>query len=92
MLGFLIYWLYASLMESSTLQATLGKLFFGIQVTDTLGERISLLRATGRHFAKYLSMCIFAVGFLMVAFTRRKQALHDMVAECLVVRKQTAHE
>ena len=40
MLGFLIYWLYASLMESSTLQATLGKLFFGIQVTDTLGERI----------------------------------------------------
>jgi uncharacterized RDD family membrane protein YckC len=77
-------WLYAALMESSSYQATLGKMILGLKVTDLNGNRISFERATGRHFAKWLSAMILFIGFIMIAFTERKQGLHDMLAETLV--------
>ena len=80
-------WLYSALMESSRQQATLGKMVLRIKVTDLQGQRVSFGRATGRHFAKLLSGLILGVGFLMAGFTKRKQALHDSVADCLVVCK-----
>lgn len=84
--GFLLKWLYFTLMESSTMQATLGKALIGIRVTDEQGRRISLAKANGRYWAKILSVLTFGVGYLMAGFTRRKQALHDLVARTLVVR------
>jgi uncharacterized RDD family membrane protein YckC/Tfp pilus assembly major pilin PilA len=83
---FAVWWLYKSLMESGSRQATLGKMALGIKVTDVHGARISFGRATGRFFASLLSMLIFCIGLLMAAFTRRKQALHDLIAGTLVVR------
>jgi len=59
----------------------------GIIVTDMEGRRISFGRATGRYFAKIISAIIIYIGFLMIAFTERKQGLHDMIADCLVVMK-----
>jgi uncharacterized RDD family membrane protein YckC len=82
-----VSWLYFALFHSSSMQATPGKSAFGIKVTDTAGERIGFLRATGRFFALYLSALILFIGFLLAAFTGRKQALHDMIAGTLVVRK-----
>ena len=79
-------WLYFALMESSTKQATVGKMALGIFVTDLDGRRISFGRATGRYFAKILSALTLGIGFLMAGFTERKQALHDMVASCLVLK------
>ena len=79
-------WLYEALMESSTYQATLGKMIFGMKVTDFNGNRISFGRATGRHFAKWLSAMILGVGYIMVGFTERKQGLHDLLAGTLVRR------
>jgi uncharacterized RDD family membrane protein YckC len=79
-------WLYEALMESSSYQATLGKMLFGMKVTDLYGNRISFGRATGRHFAKILSGMILCIGFIMVGFTERKQGLHDMIAGTLVRR------
>lgn len=79
-------WLYEALMESSSYQATLGKMIFGMKVTDLYGNRISFARATGRHFAKILSGMILGIGFIMVGFTERKQGLHDMIAGTLVRR------
>ena len=81
-------WLYWAGMHSSQYQATLGKLVFGLRVVDYDGERISFLRATGRHFATILSAMILMIGYIMVAFTRRRQALHDLIAQTLVVRKE----
>jgi uncharacterized RDD family membrane protein YckC len=78
----MISWLYWAVMESSPWQATLGKRLFGIQVTDLQGKRISMARATARHFGK-----IILVGFILIPFTARKQAFHDLIARCLVVRK-----
>lgn len=78
-------WLYFAGMESSSRQATLGKSVMGIYVTDINGNQISFLRATGRYFAKILSAIILFIGYIMAAFTERKQALHDMLASTLVL-------
>ena len=80
-----ITWLYFAFCESSAWQGTVGKLAMGIRVTDTLGARITLPRALGRYPAKYLSTFIFGIGFLMVAWTQRKQGLHDLVVNTLVL-------
>jgi uncharacterized RDD family membrane protein YckC len=80
-------WLYYALMESSSIQATLGKMALGIIVTDTDGKRLSFGRATGRYFGKIVSAIILYVGFIMIAFTEKKQGLHDMMANTLVVNK-----
>jgi len=79
-------WLYFALMESSAWQATLGKRAVGIKVTDMEGGRISFGRATGRHFGKFVSALIFYIGFIMAGFTEKRQALHDIMAGCLVVK------
>ncbi|MFI5114336.1 MAG: RDD family protein [Terriglobales bacterium] len=79
-------WLYEAFMLSSPYQATLGKMILGMKVTDLYGNRISFGRATGRHFAKWLSGMILCIGFIMVGFTERKQGLHDMLAGTLVRR------
>jgi len=81
-------WIYEAAMESSSKQATVGKMALGLKVTDLEGRRISFPRATGRHFAKYVSGMILAIGYIMAGFTERKQALHDMIAGTLVVRSQ----
>jgi uncharacterized RDD family membrane protein YckC len=81
-------WLYYALMESSKYQATLGKIVLGIVVTDTSGQRISFGRATGRYFAKIISQIILLIGYIMIAFTEKKQGLHDIIASTLVVVKK----
>jgi len=78
-------WLYFALMESSGWQATLGKRAMGIKVTDQFGQRIGFGRATGRYFGAFLSQFLFLIGYMMAAFTPRKQALHDIMAGTLVV-------
>jgi uncharacterized RDD family membrane protein YckC len=82
-----IQWLYFALLESSSWQATLGKKALGLEVTDLEGHRISFGRATGRYFAKVISTIILCIGYLMAGFTEKKQALHDMIAGTLVIRK-----
>lgn len=59
----------------------------GIKVTDMSGNRVSFGKATGRYFGKFISALILSIGFIMVAFTEKKQGLHDMMAGCLVVNK-----
>jgi uncharacterized RDD family membrane protein YckC len=58
----------------------------GISVTDLSGNRISFGRATGRYFSKIISGIIFCIGYIMAAFTAKKQALHDIMASTLVVK------
>lgn len=87
-LSIFIVWLYFAGMESSSKQATLGKMAIGIAVTDLNRERISFGRATGRYFGKIISALILCIGYLMAGFTEKKQALHDMMAGCLVIKKR----
>jgi uncharacterized RDD family membrane protein YckC len=90
-LGFVGWWLYAAEMERSTWQATPGKMALGIQVTDVQGNRVSFRRATGRHFAKIVSLLPAFAGFTMVGVTRRKQGLHDLMAGCIVLNRASGH-
>ena len=82
-----IIWLYFALLESSSSRATLGKMALGIVVVDLEGNPLSFARASGRHWGKWVSTLIILIGYIMAAFTERKQALHDIMAGCLVVRK-----
>ncbi len=72
--------------ESSNMQGTPGKRALGMIVTDLDGQKITVLRAIGRYFAKILSAIILFIGFIMVAFTDRKQGLHDMICSTLVLK------
>ena len=65
----------------------MGKIALGIQVTDLQGNRVSFGKALGRNVAKILSALILYIGFIMAAFTAKKQGLHDMIAGTLVVKK-----
>lgn len=78
---------YYAGFHASRGQATLGKMAIGIKVVRTDGSRIGLLRAIGRYFAAILSGLILGIGYLMAAFTERKQGLHDMLCDTLVVDK-----
>jgi uncharacterized RDD family membrane protein YckC len=84
----LAFWLYFALQESSSLQATLGKRLLGLYVADEQGNRISFGRASGRLFGKFLSGMILYIGFIMAAFTQRRQALHDMMAGTVVLKRE----
>ncbi len=81
-----IFWLYFALMESGKSQATLGKKIMGIKVVGADGGRISFARATGRTFGKYLSYMILNFGYYMAGYTKKRQALHDLMADTFVVR------
>jgi uncharacterized RDD family membrane protein YckC len=82
------FWLYFAGMESSEYQATLGKMALGLVVTDMDGQRIGFGRASGRFFAKIITGLVpLWIGYIMAGFTEKKQALHDMIASCLVLRK-----
>ena len=83
--GFVLTWWYYALCESSAWQATVGKLALGIRVTDMQGRRLTLARALIRYPAMLLSQLILFIGYIMVAFTQRKQGLHDMIAGTLVL-------
>ena len=86
--GLIGAWLYFSLFESSRKQATPGKLLLCIKVVGPDGSRISFGRATGRYFAKFLSGLTIGVGYVMAGCTPRKQALHDMITDCFVLRQK----
>jgi len=85
--GIIFTWIYYALMESSSYQCTVGKKILGIKVTDMNGDRIGFGKATGRHFGKFISGIMLFAGFIMVAFTQKKQGLHDIMAGCLVVNR-----
>ena len=84
----LLAWIYNAGMESSRHQGTLGKMALGLSVTDLAGRPIGFGLASGRYFAKIITGLIpLGIGYAMAGFTEKKQALHDMIASCLVLRK-----
>lgn len=87
LLPLLLFGIYYAAFHASARQATLGKMAVGIKVVRSDGSRISLGRAVARFFGFLLSGMVFAIGYLMAAFTERKQALHDLMCDTLVVDK-----
>jgi len=88
LVGFLINLLYYCILESSEKQGTVGKMALGIKVVDANGNRISVLNALGRHFAKIVSAITIFIGYMMAGWDPKKQALHDKIADTYVVFKR----
>jgi uncharacterized RDD family membrane protein YckC len=84
----LVSWLYYALSEASSWQATPGKKLLNLYVTDMEGQPISFARASGRFFARIVTSLIpLGIGYILAGVTEKKQAIHDMLASCLVLRK-----
>ncbi|MGB8770220.1 MAG: RDD family protein [Candidatus Korobacteraceae bacterium] len=79
-------WLYSAFSESSSWRATVGKRILGLQVVTADGDKVSFGQATIRHLMKFLSLFFLTIGFMMAGWTKRRQALHDMPSDCLVIR------
>ena len=87
LINVLLGWLYYAFMQSSKLQATIGKMALNIIVTDLEGNKITFGRATARYFSKIISDMTLYIGYILAGLTEKKQALHDMIAGTLVIRK-----
>lgn len=87
--SFLLYILYASFMESSRYQATVGKLVFHMKVINAVGGRPTLKNAMARNWAKLLSWCVLCLGFLAIALSQTKQGWHDKMAKTYVITDES---
>lgn len=79
--------LYFAFMESSKYQGTLGKMALGLVVTDMNGNKLDFSKALVRNLCRIISNLTFLVGYIVAAFTEKRQALHDLIAGTLVLRK-----
>jgi uncharacterized RDD family membrane protein YckC len=84
--SFAVFVAYYTGMQASGMQATVGKLLLGLKVTDAQGGRASAGRVLLRELGKIASAIPLFIGYLLAAFTGRKQALHDMIASTVVVK------
>ena len=82
-IGVFIYWLYFVILQSSEKRSTLGMRVCDIKIHDEHFNKLGFWRLTGRYFATGLSGVILFIGFFMIAFTKRKQGLHDLVARTI---------
>ncbi|WHY87908.1 RDD family protein [Neobacillus novalis] len=85
LIGVVVSTVYYAGMHASKWQATVGKKLLKLKVTDLQGNRISFWRAFGRLLAMSFLSGIFYIGYIMAAFTEKKQSLHDLIAGTVVV-------
>lgn len=83
--GLLVWFFYAPILECSDLRATIGKHLMGIQVTGLGGEQLTFKQSILRNLLKIVSGAMALIGYLFAFFTERKQTLHDLLAETVVV-------
>lgn len=80
----ILYWI---IMNASKWQGTIGKIVVGIKVVDMEGNRLTIGKSGLRYLGYIVSGFTMGVGFILAAFTDKKQALHDLLVQTLVVKK-----
>ena len=89
-LGFFISIFYRPIFESSVLCGTPGKSLMGlVVVSEDQGNQLTFKKALTRFLTSYLSMMICYIGYLIQPFTSKRQTLHDMISESVVLRRDT---
>jgi uncharacterized RDD family membrane protein YckC len=82
---YVLGWTYAIYMLN-TRQATLGKMAVGLKVTTIDGGMPTTGKLALREIlGKILDVVTLGIGYLMIVFTAKKQGLHDMIADTVVV-------
>ena len=77
--------LYHAVFESSSRQATPGKMALKIKVVNESGDRVSFHLALLRFLLKIVSLLALYIGFIMIGFSKKGQALHDRWLHTLVI-------
>ena len=85
-LNLFLYWLYFAIQHSSTKQATFGMRALDMKITNEQKAKIGFWRATGNLFVSSLSTLLFFIGYIMIAFTSRKQGLHNFISRTLYIK------
>ena len=66
--------------------ATPGKMAIGLRITTVEGEPIDFGKAVLRYIGYFVSGITLGIGYLMIAFTRDKRGLHDLIAGTVVIQ------
>jgi uncharacterized RDD family membrane protein YckC len=83
----LIVWItYCIVMESSGMRATIGKRLVGAVVVTEAGAPLNFRQALIRNISKIISILPLFIGFLWIAFSKKRQAWHDKIAKTYVVQ------
>ena len=82
-----VWIMYSIIMDSSSMQGTLGKQLMNIIVCDENGNRISLKKSITRNLFKAISYAIAGIGFLNILFNQKNQGWHDRFANTLIIDK-----
>jgi uncharacterized RDD family membrane protein YckC len=86
--GLVLGLLYKPVFEASPLKGTPGKAMMGMIVVSEAGDRLTLKQAYVRYFCSILSGFVLGIGYLMNLFTAKRQTLHDMIAETVVISQE----
>jgi len=85
-LSLFVTWLYFAIQHSSTKQATFGMRALDIKITNENHGKIGFWRATGNFYLTVISALLVFIGFLMIAFTSRKQGFHNLISRTLCIK------
>ncbi|TDM04538.1 RDD family protein [Macrococcus carouselicus] len=84
----LIYFLYFILM-TWFFRATLGKMLMGLKVVSTTGAKLTFLQVLTREwFGRYISGFLWSLLYLVVLFNPKKQGIHDMLSDTVVIHER----
>jgi len=81
---------YFVFFEASRKAATPGKRLMGFHVAARKPRRAGVFRLVLRNLFKWLSALPFMAGFLLAAITPRRQALHDVLTGCVMLKGRAA--
>ncbi len=65
---------------------TIGKAALGLKVLNADGSRVSYARAFGRYWARLLNSFTLDIGYIVIAFTDKKQGIHDFICNTIVIK------
>lgn len=90
--AFILHFFYKPIFEASNARATPGKYLAEISVCRSNGDKLSLKDAYIRYFSSWISGLTLGIGYFIAFFNTRKQTLHDMFADTVVVDKVYENE
>jgi uncharacterized RDD family membrane protein YckC len=93
-ISLVLYWLYFAYSESSSHQATLGKRFLKIKVTDANGQPIHFPKSLGRSFFKLLFTIspfslLALINAVVIYYSDENKGIHDYIFNTRVLKQVT---
>jgi uncharacterized RDD family membrane protein YckC len=92
LVGITIDFLYTVITQAGNNQATFGQRASDLILVKSDGTRASALRVMGRYFASIFSSIFFKLGYVVAIFTKRKQTIHDLLTDTVVIEKDESFE